>query len=120
MKVTNVETFEQFMDLVDGSAFTWTGMLADEENLSAIEDFFKNDTGVVNPETEMEVHVWTGSQGNEWMELKNDPYPEDLTCVSIPLNQFNDIPKLAMLKLQAGAHWLDDIYDNNLRHEIHT
>ena len=117
MKTVNVETFEQFKELVDGSAFTWVGMTSDEGNLSAIEDFFKNEAHVMNPETEMEVHIWTGAQGNEWMGLIKDPYPQDITCLSLPLNQFNNISWLANIKLQVGARWLDDIYDNNLRHE---
>ena len=117
MKVVNVENFEQFKELVDGSAFTWLGMTSGEDNLKAIESFFKEEGNVMDPNQEMEIHIWTGKQGNEWMGLIKDPYPEDLTCISLPLDQFNNIGKLAMLKLQVGARWLDDIYDNNLRHE---
>lgn len=116
MKVVKVENFEQFQELVNGSAFTWLGMDSDEDNLEAIESFFKEEKKVMNPDQEMEVHIWTGKQGNEWMELRKDPYPEDLTCISLPLDQFNNISKLSMLKFQVGARWLDDIYDNNLRH----
>ena len=38
--------------------------------------------------------------------------------VSIPLNMFKNIGKLAILKLQFGARWLDDIVDNNARREL--
>ena len=117
MKTVNVETFEQFKELVDGSAFTWVGMTSDEGNLSAIEEFFKNEAHVMEPGQEMEVHIWTGAQGNEWMDLIKDPYQPDITCLSFPLDQFSNIGKLSMLKFQVGARWLDDIYDNNLRHE---
>lgn len=117
MKVAKVENFEQFQELVNGSAFTWIGMTSDEGNLKAIESFFKGDARVMNPDQEMEVHIWTGAQGNEWMGLHKDPYQPDLTCLSLPLDQFSDIGKLAILKFQVGARWLDDIYDNNLRHE---
>lgn len=117
MKLVNVENFDQFKELVDGSAFTWLGMTSDVGNLKAIESFFKEETKVMNPEQELEVHIWTGAQGNDWMNLIRDPYPNDLTCLSFPLDQFNNIGTLSMLKIQLGARWLDDIYDNNLRHE---
>lgn len=117
MKVIEVETKEQFQELVEGSAFTWIGMTTDEANLKAIEDFFKKDTKVMDSKTEMEVYLWAGKQGNEWMHLKKDPYPEDLHCISLPLDQFNNIGKLAMVKLQVEAKWLDDVYDNNIRRE---
>ena len=116
MKVVNVENFDQFKELVDGSAFTWLGMTSDEGNLKAIEKAFK-EANVMDPDQEMEVHIWTGAQGNEWMGLIRDPYPNDLTCLSFSLNQFNNIGTLSMLKIQLDARWLDDIYDNNLRHE---
>lgn len=117
MKVVKVENFEQFQELVNGSAFTWLGMTSDEGNLKAIEKFFKEEANIMDPNQEMEIHIWTGKQGNEWMGLHKDPYTEDLTCLSFPLDQFNNIGKLSLLKLQVHARWLDDIYDNNLRHE---
>ena len=116
MKVVKVENFEQFHELVNGSAFTWLGMALDIDNLKAIEKAFK-EVKVMDPEHELEVHVWTGAQGNEWMGLIRNPYPNDLICFSLPLNQFNNINKLSMLRVQWDAHWLDDVYDNNLRHE---
>lgn len=116
MKVVKVEKFEQFHELVNGSAFTWLGMTSDMGNLKAIEKAFK-EANVMDPNQEMEVHIWTGAQGNEWMGLIRDPYPKDLTCLSFPLDQFNNIDALSILKIQLGARWLDDIYDNNLRHE---
>lgn len=116
MKLVNVENFEQFKELVDGSAFTWLGMTSDEGNLKAIEKAFK-EANVMDPDQELEVHIWTGAQGNEWMGLIRDPYPNDLTCLSFPLDQFNNIGALSILKFRWSARWLDDIYDNNLRYE---
>ena len=116
MKLVKVENFEQFKELVDGSAFTWLGMALDIGNLKAIEKAFK-EVKVMDPNQEMEVHGWTGAQGNEWMGLIRNPYPNDLICLSFPLNQFNNIVTLSMLRVQWDAHWLDDVYDNNLRRE---
>ena len=116
MKLVNVENFDQFKELVDGSAFTWIGMTSDEGNLKAIEKAVK-EANVMDPDQELDVHIWTGAQGNEWMGLIRDPYPNDLTCLSFPLNQFNKIGTLSTLKFRWDARWLDDIYDNNLRYE---
>lgn len=116
MKLVNVENFEQFKELVSGSAFTWLGMALDIGNLKAIEKAFK-EVKVMGPDQEMEAHVWTGVQGNEWMGLIRNPYPNDLICLSFPLNQFNNIGTLSMLRVQWDAHWLDDVYDNNLHRE---
>lgn len=116
MKLVNVENFEQFHELVNGSAFTWLGMALDIGNLKAIEKAFK-EANVMDPNQEMEVHIWTGVQGNEWMGLIRNPYPNNLTCLSFPLNQFNNIGTLSMLRVQWDARWLDDVYDNNLRRE---
>lgn len=116
MKLVNVENFERFHELVNGSAFTWLGMALDIGNLKAIEKAFK-EVKAMGPDQEIEAHVWTGVQGNEWMGLIRNPYPNDLTCLSFPLNQFNNIGTLSMLRVQWDAHWLDDVYDNNLRHE---
>ena len=41
MKVVNVENFDQFKELVDGSAFTWLGMNSDTGNLKAIEKLLR-------------------------------------------------------------------------------
>ena len=116
MKLVNVENFEQFKELVSGSAFTWLGMALDIGNLKAIEKAFK-EVKVMGPDQEMEAHVWTGVQGNEWMGLIRNPYPNDLICLSFPLNRFNNIGTLSMLRVQWDAHWLDDVYDNNLHRE---
>ena len=116
MKLVNVENFDQFKKLVDGSAFTWLGMALDIGNLKAIEKAFK-EVKVMDPDQELEVHGWTGAQGNEWMGLIRNPYPNDLICFSFPLDQFNNIDRLSMLRVQWDAYWLDDIYDNNLRRE---
>lgn len=45
----------------------------------------------------------------------SNAYPEDLIFVSIPLNMFKNMGKLAILKLRFGARWLDDIVDNTRR-----
>ena len=66
-----------------------------------------------------EFYTWKGELMNQIYQLIGaNAYPEDLTFVSIPLNMFKNIGKLAILKLQLGARWLDDIVDNNARREL--
>ena len=66
-----------------------------------------------------EFYTWKGKLMNQiYMLTGSNAYPEDLTFVSIPLNMFKNIEKLAILKLQFGARWLDDIVDNNAHREL--
>ena len=66
-----------------------------------------------------EFYTWKGKLMNQiYMLTGSNAYPEDLTFVSIPLNMFKNIGKLAILKLQFGARWLDDIVDNNAHREL--
>ena len=44
---------------------------------------------------------------------ENNAYPEDLNFISIDLDNFKDMEKLATIKIKIGARWLDDIVDNN-------
>ena len=64
--------------------------------------------------------TWKGELMNQIYQLTgSNAYPEDLTFVSIPLSMFNNnIGKLALVKFQLGARWLDDIVDNNARREL--
>ena len=66
-----------------------------------------------------EFYTWKGKLMNQiYMLTGSNAYPEDLTFVSIPLNMFKNMEKLAILKLQFGARWLDDIVDNNAHREL--
>ena len=66
-----------------------------------------------------EFYTWKGKLMNQiYMLTSSNAYSEDLTFVSIPLNMFKNIEKLAILKLQFGARWLDDIVDNNAHREL--
>lgn len=104
-------------ELENGSAFTWEGLSGLENDKEAIYDCFKEDNVLDNVET-FEFYTWKGELMNRIYQLTgSNAYPEDLTFVSIPLNMFKDIGKLAMLKLQYSARWLNDIVDNNTHRE---
>ena len=105
-------------ELENGSAFTWVGLSGLENDKNIILESFEKE-GVLNKAVEVfEFYTWNGELMNQIYNLTgNNSYPEDLTFVSIPLNNFINIGKLAILKFQYGARWLDDIVDNNKRRE---
>ena len=108
---------EKIRELENSSAFTWVGLSGLKNDKKVILDEFKKADVLGDVET-FEFYIWKGKLMNQiYMLTGSNAYPEDLTFVSIPLNMFKNIGKLAILKLQFGARWLDDIVDNNARRE---
>ena len=106
-------------ELENGSAFTWEGLSGLENDKEVILDCFKKADVLGDVET-FEFYTWKGELMNQIYQLTGlNAYPEDLPFVSIPLSMFNNnIGKLALVKIQLGARWLDDIVDNNARREL--
>lgn len=104
-------------ELENGCAFTWEGLSGLENGKEAIVNFFKEENVLDDVET-FEFYTWKGELMNQIYQLTgSNAYPEDLHFVSIPLNMFKDIGKLALVKFKLGARWLNDIVDNNSRRE---
>lgn len=78
------------------------------------------DQGVLK-EQEIEIHVIPGSLMNEVYGLIGENrYKDGLNIVCVKLHHFNDIGRLAVIKLQVGARWFNDIVDNNAaRNRVH-
>lgn len=105
-------------ELENGSAFTWVGLSGLENDKETIVNCFKEEKVLADVET-FEFYTWKGELMNQIYQLTSlNTYTEDLTFVSIPLNMFKDIGKLAILKLQFGARWLDVIVDINARRKL--
>lgn len=119
MKIKIISADEtKIRELKNGSAFTWVGLSGLENDKETIVKCFKEEKVLADVET-FEFYTWKGELMNQIYQLTgSNAYPEDLTFVSIPLNMFKNIGKLAMMKLQYGARWLDDIVDNNARREL--
>ena len=97
--------------MVENSAFTWEGMNASDENLQAIVDDFKENTDIKLP---VNFYKWNGELFNEVFGLSDaNAYQNDLTFLSVDLDNWSDIGKLPIYKMRVGARWLDDIVDNN-------
>ena len=107
---------DKISELEKGSAFTWEGMSVTDDNLQGIVDFLEKET----PNIKLPVffYTWKGKDFNEKYGLTdNNAYPDDLTFLSIPLDNWESLGKLPFVKMQVGARWLDDIVDNNARRQ---
>ena len=69
---------------------------------------FSNDNSIISGKTMNEYYNLSGKNA----------YKDELTIVSIPLNQLNNIDKLAIARFEVGARWFDDIVDNNRNREV--
>lgn len=57
---------------------------------------------------------FSGQDINEYCEITDDLFPNDLHCLAFCLDGLH-ITKLAKFKLRMGDRWFDDIVDNNRR-----
>lgn len=106
-------TKDKIKELINNSAFTFEGVKLDDEDLKLRYDTMQSEFNIINP-GEHEVYMFTGKDLVEAAEPEYTmrDYPEDVYLVSIPLDVFSDIGRLAMIKLIVGARWLDDIVQN--------
>lgn len=111
--LVNVTEKETLNKLYDSSALTLEGLSADDRN---IRDFIAwLDEIKVTYTTPLKVYVIKGEVMNEQYGLKgNNAYPDDLSIVSIDLNDISAFNPLR--KFDIGARWFDDIVDNNKQH----
>lgn len=111
-----VKDVEDFDYLYGQSALTWEGMSADRGNLDAIFEAF-GDAGA-EPKDDLRFFEISGSEMNARYGLTgSNAYPDDLTILSIPLEDFGNPSALAWWRFEYGARWFDDIVDNNARRE---
>ena len=113
--IKNYVTTKKELDaLYNESALTWEGLLADDENLNAVENWLEEHNAIPD-NTEPTAHIIKGELMNKVYGLKgSNAYPDDLTILSITgINQM----KVAIPRLQVGGRWFDDIVDNNTRRE---
>ena len=106
-------TKDKIKELINNSAFTFEGLKLVDGDLELMYDKIQSEFDIINP-GEHEVYMFTGKDLVEAAEPENTmrDYLEDMYLVSIPLEVFSDIGKLAIAKLIIGARWLDDIVLN--------
>lgn len=107
-----IEAKEEDLDkLYDDSAFTFEGFMVDDENLTKLVNFLKENTEVILP---IKIYRISGEMMNSKYGLTEDnAYPDDLNIVSLPLDNWKNLGNLPSYKIQIGARWFDDIVDNN-------
>lgn len=104
-------TDDDLVNLEKGSAFTFEGLMSDDKNLNDLVDFFNEKTNIKIP---MKIYHATGEKVNTLYGLTGrNAYPNDLDIVLLPLDNWNELGDLPMIKTQIGARWFDDIVDNN-------
>ena len=115
MKTINVETKEQLDMLYDNSALTIEGLT--KESIPDFIEWIKKRSEM----TDETVYIISGKMMNESYNLNgNNAYKDNLTIVSIPLNQIKNTSKFISDRFAVGARWFDDIVDNNRRRERET
>lgn len=107
-----IEAKEEDLDkLYDDSAFTFEGFRVDDENLTKLVNFLKENTEVILP---IKIYRISGEMMNSKYGLTEDnAYPNDLNIVSLPLTNWKNLGNLPSYKIQMDARWFDDIVDNN-------
>lgn len=106
MEIKRLTTKEGLDDL--GSALTMVGLTEDsiQDYIEWIKQYtpMKSEMAyIVNGKTMNEVYHLTGSNA----------YPDDLTIVSIKLEDMEDPRKIVTKRFEVDARWFDDIVGNN-------
>lgn len=108
----NVTEKEQLDMLYNNSALTIEGLT--EESIPDFLDWIEERT----PLKERKVYVISGEVMNKQYNLTgNNAYLEDLTIVSVMLNDMENPNAVILPRFEIGGRWFDDIVDNNLRRE---
>ena len=107
-------TNEIFNELYKTSALTIEGLSTDEENLTDVYNYFEENFGLV----ERKCYVISGKQMNKHYSLTgNNAYPDDVSIVCFPLDNFVNKNKLVIDRFNFGGRWFNDVVDNNALRE---
>ncbi len=114
-KKNKVTTKEQLDELYNCSALTFTGVIANEQNLKYIENWIKEYSEVSNPLT---MHIISGKvMNNNYNLTGSNAYPNHLTLISIKTNDIKNLDAITIPRFKMGGRWFDDIVDNNAMRE---
>lgn len=95
------------------SAITLTGL--SKESIPDFIQWLEDNAGCTDNIT---VYIISGKLMNEFYCLIGDNrYPEDLTIVSVGLDDLINSAGIIMKRFEVGGRWFDDIVDNNVRRE---
>lgn len=113
MNIVHVSTKTELDALYNQSAFTMEGLVADNENLSLLEEWLREHNALTNDNHTF--HIIAGRLMNRTYNLTGtNAYPDDCTIVSVT---GIDLTKLIIPRFEIGGRWFDDIVDNNIMRE---
>ncbi len=95
-----------------GSALTMEGLI--DEAIPDFLDWIKKYTPILKED----VYITKGATMNKVLNLTGDnAYLDDLTIVSVRLEDMQNPNAVILPRFAVGARWLDDIINNNLMRE---
>ncbi len=110
-----VTTKDQLDELYSSSALTFIGVSAEEESINALIDWLKEHSEISNP---LPVHIISGQTMNDNYGLTGtNAYKEDLTLISIKLENIKNVNAIAIPRFEVDGRWFDDIVNNNAMRE---
>ena len=110
-----VTTKEQLEELYKSSALTFTGIIADDENLNKIIEWIKKYSEISQP---LPIYIIKGKVMNQNYRLTGaNAYNDNLTLISIKTEDIKEVNKIAIPRFEIDGRWFDDIVDNNARRE---
>lgn len=110
-----VTTKDKLDELYSSSALTFIGVSAEEESINGLIDWLKEHSEISEP---LPVHIISGKIMNDNYGLTGtNAYKEDLTLISIKLENIKNVNAIAIPRLGVGGRWFDDIVDNNAMKE---
>ena len=113
MNIKTLTTALELKELEDNSALTIEGLA--EESIPDLIEWIKQYTPLVRED----VYVTKGKTMNAVYHLTgNNAYTDDLTLVSIKLDDMEHYETIVIPRFQIGGRWFDDIVDNNARREM--
>lgn len=110
-----VTTKEKLNELYKSSALTFTGIIADDENLNKIIEWIKKYSEISQP---LPIYIIKGKVMNQNYRLTGaNAYNDNLTLISIKTEDIKEVNKIAIPRFEIDGRWFDDIVDNNARRE---
>ena len=114
MKNIRTASNEDLQMLYKDSAFTYLWLLDEEKEYESLEKYLFDKCWLERPK-EVIMYKASGKLINDEFKLKGrNKLPSDLNVVFLPLENFwNQIGKLAIIKLQIWARRFDDFVNNS-------
>ena len=110
MEKITVNTKAQLDELEKGSALTFIGCINTDENIQLYFDWIKKRTAV----KQERVYIISGwVMNNAYGLTGSNAYQDDLTILSIKLEDIENVGAITLPRFEIGGRWFDDVVSNN-------